>query len=66
VTLDEMSIADMAAVAKIRQKNNCDTEEAIKIYSDVKDMIGKMFADEKLSDEELSKRRIKIFQTIMG
>jgi hypothetical protein len=66
VELDEMSVADMAARAKIRQKNKCDTEEAKKIYSDVKDMVDRMFADEKLPKEEIDRRRIKIFQTIMG
>jgi uncharacterized ubiquitin-like protein YukD len=66
VTLDEMTIADMAAIAKIKQKNNCDKDEAISMYSDAKKLVDKMFEGENLSEEELAKRRIKIFQTIMG
>jgi hypothetical protein len=66
VELDEMSIADMAAIVKIREKNNCDMEEARQIYSDAKKLVDKMFDGENLSEEEISKRRMKIFQTIMG
>jgi hypothetical protein len=64
--LEEMSIADMAAIVKIKQKNNCDIEEARQIYSDAKKLVDKMFDGENLSEEEISKRRMKIFQTIMG
>jgi hypothetical protein len=66
--LDEMTMADMAAIETIRRKNNCNRDEAIEMYSDFKEMADRLVADKDKNEteEDVAKKRMKLFQAIVG
>jgi hypothetical protein len=66
--LDEMTMADMAAIETIRRKNNCNRDEAIATYSDFKEMADRLVADPEKNEteEDIAKKRMKLFQAIVG
>jgi hypothetical protein len=66
--LDEMTMADMAAIEKIRRNNNCSRDDAIATYSDFKEMADRLVADPEKNEteEDIAKKRMKLFQAIVG